>query len=433
MARAADDDGLLTVEIERIGAGGDGIARTGAGPLYVPFALPGERVTVRPGPRAGEGRRADIVARETASLDRASPPCRHFGLCGGCALQHYAAAPYLDWKREIVAEALGRRGLAPEIEPVVPVGPASRRIARFGAQRTRAGLVLGFAASGSETLVDLAACPVLAPAIAKALPGLRELAAAALTPGATAELPVTLAESGLDIVLRSTRAPDLAARQRLAALAREAGLARLSWQEAGTARGRSAGPPEPIAALRAVRVTLSGVAVDLPPAAFVQPTAAGEATLVSAATAALAGARRVADLYAGCGPFAFALAGAGARVLAIESDPAMAAALDGAARRAAQGRVSVEARDLARRPLLGGELDRLDGLVLDPPRPGAAHQAAEIARSKIATVVYVSCNPQSFARDARTLVDGGYRLERVTPLDQFVWSPHVELVAVFER
>ncbi len=433
MARAAPEGELLTVEIDRVGAGGDGVAPTPYGPVYVPFALPGERVTVRLGAPAGEGRRATVVARETDSPERVVPPCAHFGTCGGCALQHFAAAPYLAWKREVVVAALARHGLAAEVTAAVAVGPASRRTARFGARRTREGVMLGFAEAGSDRLVDLAACAVLAPPMVATLPVLREIARAALAPGSFADLPVTLAETGLDVVLRTRRAPDLAARQRLAALARTAGLARLSWQEAGADRRRVAGPPEPIATLKPVRMTLSGVAVDLPPASFVQPTVAGEAMLVSAAVQALAGARRVADLYAGCGPFAFALDAAGAQVLAVESDRAMAAALDGAARRAARGRVTVETRDLSRRPLMAAELDRLDGLVLDPPRPGAARQCQEIAASKVPTVVYVSCNPQSFARDARALVEGGYRLGRVTPLDQFLWSPHVELVAAFRR
>ena len=275
---------------------------------------------------------------------------------------------------------------------------------------------------------------MLVPEIVAALPALRDIVRVALAPGGFADVPVTLTEAGLDVVLRTLRQPDMAQRPRLARLAHDAGLARLSWQEAGTSRRRVAGPPEPVASLHPARITLSGVAVDLPPAAFVQPTAAGEATLVREVVAALAGARRVADLYAGCGPFAFALAGAGARVVAVESDAALAGALDAAARRAAQGRIAVETRDLTRRPLMAAELDRLGGVVLDPPRPGAARQAEQIAAAaKLPVVAYVSCNPQSFARDARMLVDGGWRLERVTPLDQFLWSPHVELVAVFRR
>ncbi len=432
---ATDREEFLTIEIGRLGAGGDGIAVTGAGPVYVPFALPGERVAVRLGAREGQGRHATVVSRESESPDRVVPPCMHFGACGGCAMQHLAIAPYLAWKRAIVAEALRRRGLPDDIVAApVSVGPGTRRTARFGARRTKDGLVLGFTGAGGETLVDVHACDVLVPEIVAALPALRDIVRVALAPGGFADIPVILTESGLDVVLRTSRAPDVGQRQRLARLANDAGLARLSWQEAGTSRRRVAGPPEPVASLRPARITLSGVAVDLPPAAFVQPTAAGEATLVREVVAALAGARRVADLYAGCGPFAFALAGAGARVVAVESDAALAGALDAAARRAAQGRIAVETRDLTRRPLMAAELDRLGGVVLDPPRPGAARQAEQIAAAaKLPVVAYVSCNPQSFARDARMLVDGGWRLERVTPLDQFLWSPHVELVAVFRR
>jgi 23S rRNA (uracil1939-C5)-methyltransferase len=238
-----------------------------------------------------------------------------------------------------------------------------------------------------------------------------------------------LTENGLDVVLRTANEPDAAKRQDWAAQARQAGFARLSWQRAGRDRRHVAGLPEPIASLKPARVTFSGVAVDLPPAAFLQPTAEGEVLLTGEVVAALGGVKRVVDLYSGCGPFSFAMKG---EVRAFEGDAAMVAALGAAARRA-QRNITAEARDLAKRPLLAQELDKFDGAVLDPPRPGAASQAKEIARSKVPVVAYVSCNPESFARDARMLADGGYRIERAVPLDQFLWSPHVELVAIFTR
>jgi 23S rRNA (uracil1939-C5)-methyltransferase len=348
-------------------------------------------------------------------------PCRHFGVCGGCVSQDLAPADYLARKQSLVVDTLAREGLDTSvIAGLVSMPPGTRRAARFGA---RNGLV-GFTVGGSNDLFDVLECPVLRPEIVAALPALR-----AMTPKGFADIPVTLSDTGLDVVLRTADEPGLARRQDWVSRARDAGFARISWQRAGRDRRHVAGPPEPIAALKPVRMELSGVSVDLPPAAFVQPTAEGEAVLVREVVAALEGTKRIADLYAGCGPFAFAL---NRTAQAFEGDAAMVAALTAAARRA-QRNVTAEVRDLAKRPLLAQELGRFDGVVLDPPRAGAAPQARELAKSKVPAIAYVSCNPQSFARDARMLVDGGYALERVVPLDQFLWSPHVELAARFTR
>jgi 23S rRNA (uracil1939-C5)-methyltransferase len=368
-------------------------------------------------------------------MNAVTPPCRHFGTCGGCALQHLASETYRAGKRALVVDALARQRLDIGcVADLVSVPPASRRIARFGAHDGRGAITVGFTERAGKNLIDVEECPVLASAIVAALPALRALAAIMLKPGEFADIPVTLTASGLDVVLRTAREPDGAARSKLAEAAREASFARLSWQKAGRDRRHVGGPPEPIAAFRSPRVMFSGVPFDLPPAAFLQPTAEGEAVLTRAVVEALAGRKRVADLYAGCGPFTLALAKSGAHVRAVEMDAAMTAALDAAARRAELGPMVVaETRDLVRRPLQRAELDKFDGVVLDPPRPGAGAQVRELAGSKVPVVVYASCNPQSFASDARVLVDGGYTLERVVPLDQFLWSPHVELVAVLRR
>jgi 23S rRNA (uracil1939-C5)-methyltransferase len=347
--------------------------------------------------------------------------CRHFGICGGCTSQNLDPRDYMARKHALVVDALSHEGLDTSVvADLVSVPAGSRRTARFGARNG----VVGFTVGGSNALFDVLECPVLRPEIVAAVPHLR-----ALAPKGFADIPVTLADTGLDVVLRTSDEPGLARRQDWAARARGAGFARVSWQRAGRDRRHVAGPPEPIAALKPVRMAFSGVPVDLPPAAFAQPTAEGEAVLVREVVAALEGAKRVADLYAGCGPFTFAVNRA---VHAYEGDAAMVAALTGAARRA-QRNVAAETRDLAKRPLLAQELDRFDGVVLDPPRAGAAPQVRELAKSKVPTIAYVSCNPQSFARDARVLVEGGYRLERVVPLDQFLWTPHVELAARFVR
>lgn len=407
----------LEVDIVAIGSGGDGVAETPGGRLYVPCTLPGDRVRL-----TTDGRTVGNVVRIRDGSGRIVPVCGHFGVCGGCALQHVGDDDYRRWKSDLPGQALSRRGLIAEIAPMVRIDPGSRRRARFGARATKAGVIVGFKERRSHRLVDIAACAVLLPAIAALLPALRAVLRDCLAAGESADVAVTLAEGGLDVGIEARGTPDLAMRERLTRFAEDADLARLSWSD------------ETVIRRRAVRLSLAGIAVDLPPAAFVQPTAAGEAALCDAVTTGLAGVNRVADLYAGCGAFTFALAAAGAAVRAVELDPAQTAAIDAAARRSGLAqRVAAEARDLNRRPLAGRELARLDGLVLDPPRAGALRQATAIAEDPVPTVVYASCNPTSFARDARILVDGGYRLERVVPVDQFPWSPHLELVALLRR
>ena len=424
---------LLEVEITALGGGGDGIADTPQGTIFVPCSLPGDRLRVRPEKTRGKGRvfRAAIVARLADGPDRKAPVCRHFGDCGGCALQHLETAAYESWKAGRVRDALSRQGLDPGVVAALrTIPPASRRRVGLKAQR-RGAVALGFFAAASHRVVDFAECPVVAPEIFGLVPDLRRLFGDILAPGARAEAAVTLAEFGLDVVLRLAQPPDLAVLERLAKFAEDSDLARLGWQ-ALRSRGHHAPAPTLVAARRPVQMVYSGVPVDIPPDAFVQPSVDGEKLLGATIAAAFEGARRVIDLYAGCGAFTFALAAAGAHVRAFEAAEDHARALAAAARRAGlDGRVTVERRDLVRRPLLASELGNADAVVLDPPRPGAAPQIAVLADAHVPLIAYVSCNPVSFARDARTLTDGGYRLDSVMPIDQFPFSPHVELVAVF--
>ncbi len=430
-------DRLLEVEIAALGGSGDGIAETPRGRVFVPFSAPGDRLQVRLEKGRGKSRafRAAIVARLEDGPDRKAPECRHFGDCGGCALQHLTEAAYESWKAGRVREALSRQKLDPGVVAALRrIAPAARRRVGLKAElRGKGAVALGFFAAASHRIVDIAECPVMAPAICDLLPDLRRLFGEILAPGARAEAAVTLAETGLDVVLRLAHAPDMEALERLAGFAEDADLARLSWQALRPA-GRDAPAPEPVAARRPVQAVFSGVPVDLPPDAFVQPSVDGERLLSATIAAALSGAGRVVDLYAGCGTFTFALAAAGAHVRAFEAADDHAAALAAAARRAGlDGQVTVARRDLVRRPLSAAELGDAEAVVLDPPRPGAAAQIGVLAGARVPLIAYVSCNPVSFARDARTLVDGGYRLESVMPVDQFQFSPHVELVALFRK
>lgn len=413
--------------IAEIGARGDGIARLGADKVFVPLTVPGDRVRVSLGPAKGEGLRAEVVELVEPGAGRAAAACRHFGACGGCSLQHLADDAYAAWTVDLVRGALARVGLGEvPFAPLARTPPGARRRARFAALRRGRRVWLGFNERMSHRLVDLEACPVLTPRLLALLAPLRGVLAAVLADGGGCDAVATDLEGGIDLLLVGPPRLDRAAREALVDFAAAAGVARLSWQP--DERPRSA--PEPVADRVPVVARLGGVAVTPPPGAFLQASADGEAALVAAVTDAVGAAGRVADLFAGIGTFTFPLAARGTAVHAVEGDAAALAALG----RAAPGlRIATGRRDLFESPVSGRELARFDAVVFDPPRAGAAAQAAALAASPVPVVVAVSCNPATFARDARSLADGGYALTRVHPVDQFLWSPHVEVVGVFVR
>lgn len=414
-------------EIDRLGAGGDGVGEWRGAPLYVPGLLPGERARVGVGPKRGAGRLAETIARLTDAPERVAPPCPYAEACGGCTLQHLAYDAYLAWKDGLLDQALAQRGLAPERRGALIRIEAGRRRLRFAARGRERGAVLGFNGKGSGRIVDIARCIAAEPALADAPTRLRPFLEALLRPGETADLDVRASAAGLDVVLVRRRPLDLGEREAAAAFVAEEGIARLAW----LADDRDA--PEIVAERKASDVDLGRLRVTPPPGAFLQPTAGGEAAMAAFAADWLKGSARVADLYAGWGAFALRLADP-MHVEAFEGDAAMIEALKRAAFGAGLGGfVQATARDLARQPLLGAELKRFDAVLLDPPRAGAPEQSAALAADGPALVVYLSCNPAALARDARTLVDGGYRLVEATPIDQFRWTPHLEVAARFER
>jgi 23S rRNA (uracil1939-C5)-methyltransferase len=406
--------------IGRLGSRGDGVADTEAGPVYVPYALPGETTEVEPWPGHPDRRRLAKV--EIASPDRIAPICPHFGVCGGCALQHLVTARYRDWKRALVVAALQRAGLDVPVDDLVDAHGEGRRRAVFHARRSaRDVLEVGFAALRTHHVVAIDRCPILAPALTGAIETAWDIAEVLASTRKPLDIQVTATDVGPDVDVRGSG--PLTAPQTMA-LARVAGrrnLARL------TRHG------EIVAQRRPPTLTVGPAHVVLPPGAFLQATSTGEAILAQLVVAYCESAATVADLFCGVGPFALRLAER-AKVTAVDDDEDAIAAL----RRAAAGTpglkpVATQPRDLFRRPLGQAELKLFDAVVFDPPRQGAEAQARELAASTVPTVAAVSCNPMTFARDARILVDRGYRLVQVAPVDQFLFSAHVELVAQFRK
>jgi 23S rRNA (uracil1939-C5)-methyltransferase len=406
--------------ITRLAHRGDGIAETAAGPLYVPYALPGETVEVERVP--GHPDRRHLVRIEAASAQRITPICRHFGVCGGCTVQHWADEPYRDWKRGLVSTALAQARLEAEVDALIDAHGEGRRRATMHARRSARGVIeVGFAALRAHHIVGIDRCPVLAPSLDGAIPAAWAIADELQATRKPLDIQVTATDDGLDIDVRGSGALAATLTQQLARIAATHRLARL------TRHG------ELVAQRAAPTIMIGRARVALPPGAFLQATAAGEAALAKLVVTHAGEARTIADLFCGLGPFTLPLAER-SRVSAADLDGAAVAALTRAAR-ATTGLKPVEAqvRDLFRRPWVAQEFRNFDAVVFDPPRQGAEALARELAKSKVPIVIAVSCNPATFARDARILVDGGYRIGAVTPIDQFRHSAHIEIVARFER
>lgn len=401
----------MEITIQRLGHKGDGIAE---GPILAPLTLPGETVTGE----VADGRMA-APRILTPSPDRVKAPCAHFRQCGGCALQHASDDFVAGWKRQVVETALAAQGLSTDFRPLHTSPPRSRRRATLAGRRTKKGALIGFHARRSDTIVPITECHVLNPDLMATLPALEEITRLGASRSATLALALTRSEAGIDCAVTGGKPLDEALRL---ALPRFLGrFARLTWDDETVF---TEAPP----------VHRFGPATVIPPpGAFLQATPGGEAALLTAMQEATTGAQRMVDLFAGCGTFALPLA-TRAPVHAVEGARAMLAALDHGARHATGLKpVTTEARDLFRRPLMAEELARFDAAVIDPPRTGAAAQVQELAAAAIPRIGFVSCNPVTFARDAKTLSDAGYRLDWVQVIDQFRWSPHIELAAQFTR
>ncbi|MEQ1889223.1 MAG: TRAM domain-containing protein [Alphaproteobacteria bacterium] len=421
---------ISETEITGLGHSGDGVAEIDGRRVYVPYTAPGDRVEIKTAP--DESDRAELRRIVRYGDGRAAPPCRHYGDCGGCALQHLSDPFVAAWKRQLIIDALASRGLhGVAVRPTLTMPAASRRRAAFTLNHDANGVQIGFHARMSNRLVSISECCVLDARIVRALPGLGQLLYPLLRPGQSARLLVTWTETGLDADVQfgtgRKSEPNLRQRTQIAAVMENIDLARLSWNGAVLLERR-----KPL-------VMMADTPVCPPPGAFLQASEPGQAALTAlvleAAGRTILGARgaRILDLFAGCGTFTFPVA-AYVRVHAVEGNEAMTEAIRHASRHA-QGlkQIEVSQRDLQRAPLRPDELSPYGAIIFDPPKAGARAQAEIIARCAIPRVVSVSCAPATFARDARTLADGGYRLVWVAPVDQFRWSAEIELVALFER
>ena len=406
--------------IDHVGRRGDGVALTGGGNVFVPYTLGGE--TVEAEPVAGHADRARLLRVETASPERIAPFCPHFGACGGCAIQHWQPEAYRAWKRRIVIDTLAQARIDCAVDDLVDAHGAGRRRITVHARRGEDGtLHVGFAAPNSHAIVPIDACPILDPALHGALDAARALADVLRSADKPLDIQMTAADNGLDVDVRGSGPLPAKLIATLSRVAEAHRLARLTRHgELVLMRA------PPVIGIGAARVTL-------PPGSFLQATVAGEEALAALVATHCRNAKHTADLFCGIGPFALRLAEK-SRVAAFDSDATAVTTLQKAAA-AAPGLkpVKAEIRDLFRRPLVAQELRDVDAVVFDPPRQGAEAQSKQLAASKIPVIVAVSCNIATFARDARILIDGGYRLETVTPVDQFRHSPHVELVTKFLR
>jgi 23S rRNA (uracil1939-C5)-methyltransferase len=406
--------------IDHVGHRGDGVAFADGQTVYVPYALAGETVEVAPVPGHPDRRR--LLQVERASPQRVTPFCQHFGICGGCAIQHWDTERYRAWKRDIVVDTLAQAKLACEVAPLIDAhGLGRRRITLHARMGTHDVLKVGFAAANSHDIIPVDRCPILAPGLSGALDAGWTIAEPLISIGKPLDIQITATDNGLDVDVRGSGPLPAATIAMLSRVAEQHRLARL------TRHG------ELVLMRTPPTITIGAAQVTLPPGSFLQATAAGEEALAALVSGHCKRAKHIADLFCGVGPFALRLA-ANSRISAFDGDAGAVTALQKAATSTSGLKpIKAEARDLFRRPLMPQELRDYDTIVFDPPRQGAQAQAQQLAASKIPVVVAVSCNVATFARDARILVDGGYTIEGVTPVDQFRHTPHVELVARFKR
>ncbi|MFT5005258.1 MAG: 23S rRNA (uracil1939-C5)-methyltransferase [Paracoccaceae bacterium] len=407
---------MTSLIVKRLGHHGDGIAKGPNGDIFAPYVLPDEEID-----GDIEGGRISIPRVLTASADRVKAPCSHFKSCGGCALQHASDGFLADWKIQLIRSALAAHDIEAAFRPIATSSPKTRRRANLAGRRTKKGALVGLNGKASNTILPIPNCTLLHPDILAAIPVFEELTVLGASRKNTIGIAVTLSENGLDVDLQGVKPADGPLLATLGGFCETHRLARLSWNS-------------DVIAQRVAPLQIFGTtAVIPPPGAFLQATQQGQSALTDAVNEIVKSASRVVDVFAGCGTFSLPLA-QNATVHAVEGEETLLAALEHGHRANPDlNPLTTEVRDLFRRPLLAAELNKFDAVVIDPPRAGAKAQTAELVKSGITKIAFVSCNPITFARDAAVLIEGGFQIDWIKPIDQFRWSPHVELVAAFSR
>jgi 23S rRNA (uracil1939-C5)-methyltransferase len=406
---------MSDVKIRALGSLGDGIASHTSGSIFVPFTLAGETVSV-----SGEPPHMDLVEIITPSSDRVEAPCPYFGTCGGCNVQHFAHAPYLGWKRGLVRDAFLQEGIETDIEPTIPSESASRRRVTFSAQRVDGKFLVGFNKSKSHDLVEIDTCAIALPAINNSLLDLRSVLPSLLRGQETISAMVTVCDNGLDLAITMEDTPN---ETMMASFVRA--FARSSFLRASVNGDVVVEKEKP-------QVSFGDASVELPAGGFLQAVVSAEHAIADLVLSHLKKSKRVVDLFCGSGTFALRLAKR-SRVHAVEMEPDALSALQSANTPEGTKSITTEKRDLHQLPLMGSELKPYDGICLDPPRAGAEDQIKEISKTETRKVAYVSCNPATLARDAAMLLKAGFKLDKVVPVDQFIYSHHVEVVALFSK
>ncbi len=418
----------VDLTIDHIGAGGDGIAFLDQQTIYLPATAPGEIIKAEIGEKRGNGFEGTVLEVITSSGLRQKPICRHYDQCGGCNLQHLQDGFVDDWKRQLIVAQLARQGLSDIIvNTTITSAARSRRRIDFVASRRKKSAMVGFHQKRSKQIFDIGDCPVIRPELLNLAKPLRNLCTRVLPRNSKADVIATLSDNGVDILITSEKSMelDLDLRQVLSDFAEHEDLARICWRSTGK------GLVDVVSARKTPSLRMGDVDVALAPAGFLQATKDGETALANLVQTYLKDCHYIADLFAGCGSFTFPLA-KHSKTHAVDSNPDLIQSLQSSANKAVAP-VTSETRDLFQRPITREELKPFDGVLFDPPRAGAKIQVEEIAASSVKNVVGISCSPGTFARDARVLIDGGYSLIEVTPVDQFRWSSHVELIGLFKR
>lgn len=417
----------LELEINELGAAGDGIGRADGQTYYVPYTVPGDHVTIRPLEKQGKGIAAEVDKIRHPSADRIKAKCKHFGTCGGCSLQHVNDQTLAHWKQELIEKSLQRAGIFnSEFEPILTSPERSRRRVEFVASKRKKGVMVGYHIRRSHQIFDVGECPLITKRLQNLIQPLRTVLSEIMPRNSKARLTLTDTENGADLLITSEIEVNLQVREMLAQFAGLQPISRISWYDT---RNRIL---EKLCELKPVEIPIGDHRVPLSPGGFLQATQEGQNSLIELVCKHLPPKTKTVDLFAGCGSFTLPAARFVKSVYAAENDPALVTSLKQAAN---QYMLPVEAaaHDLFRDPLTSFELNKFECAIIDPPRAGALAQVTELAQSTIKTILFISCNPASFARDAKMLIDAGYRMGKITPIDQFRWSSHVEMFTYFTK